>query len=69
MAFTSSDQSCAANVKYTPNFATYYGLQFDRENMSTAGIANGSPFIEMDTSKLYFYDAEGETWREWGADE
>ena len=33
----------------------------------TEGIGNGSCLIEMDTSKIYFYDAEGETWLEWGA--
>ena len=29
-------------------------------------IANGSRLMEIDTSKLYFYDAESETWKEWG---
>ena len=30
---------------------------------------NGSRFIEMDTSKIYLFDAEGSEWHEWGADE
>ena len=27
--------------------------------------ANGSKLIEMDTSKLYLYDAANHQWREW----
>lgn len=44
---------------------TYYGLSTDTPKPTT-GVANGSAFIEMDTSKLYFYDSENSTWREWG---
>ena len=33
----------------------------------TEGIANGSVCIEMDTSKLYFFDAVNAEWLEWGA--
>lgn len=43
---------------------TYYGLSTDVK--PTMGVANGSAFIEMDTSKLYFFDAANATWREWG---
>lgn len=32
------------------------------------GVLNGSAFIEMDTSKIYFYDAENIQWLEWGAE-
>ena len=28
-------------------------------------IFNGSQLLEMDTSKVYFYDAENEEWRAW----
>ena len=31
---------------------------------TTGLIANGSTLIEMDTSKIYFYDAANTTWRE-----
>ena len=31
----------------------------------TAGIANGSVLIEMDTKALYFFDKTNSTWREW----
>ena len=27
-------------------------------------VSNGSKFIEMDTGKIYMYDAENEQWRE-----
>jgi hypothetical protein len=30
----------------------------------TDGIKNGSTCIEMDTGKMYVYDAEGEQWYE-----
>ena len=32
-----------------------------------AAVANGSAFIELDAGKLYFYDADGAEWQEWGA--
>lgn len=50
--------------KFTSN-STLYGLSTDAK--PTEGIGNGSAFIEMDTGKLYFYDAAGEQWIEWGA--
>jgi len=45
---------------------TYYGLSTDTTK-PTAGIGNGSCFIEMDTSKIYFFDEENAEWLEWGA--
>lgn len=47
--------------------ATLYGLSTDTK--PTDGIGNGSAFIEMDTGKLFFYDASegGSGWIEWGA--
>lgn len=42
---------------------TYYGLSTDTKPGGTA--LNGRAFIEMDTSKLYFYNAESDTWEEW----
>ena len=39
------------------------GLSTDTPKPTT-GVANGSMFVEMDTGKIYLYDAEGETWRE-----
>lgn len=52
--------------KFTSN-ATLYGLSADTK--PSEGIGNGSAFIEMDTGKLYFYDASegGSGWIEWGA--
>lgn len=29
---------------------------------------NGSVFTEMDTSKIYLFDAEGVEWLEWGGE-
>lgn len=34
----------------------------------TEGIANGSDLIEMDTSKVFFFDEDGKTWEEWGSE-
>ena len=42
---------------------TYYGLSTDTKPLD---VANGSAFIEMDTSKLYFFDAENPIWYQWG---
>lgn len=43
---------------------TYYGLSTDVK--PTEDVANGSAFLEMDTSKLYFFDQQNALWREWG---
>ena len=43
---------------------THFGLSTDDK---PADPANGECFIAMDTSKIYFYDADGEQWLEWGA--
>lgn len=45
---------------------TFYGLSTDTQPTS---CGNGSAFIEMDTGKLYFFDASegGAGWIEWGA--
>ena len=40
------------------------GLSTDEKPVS---CGNGSVFIEMDTSKIYFFDAAGAQWLEWGA--
>lgn len=42
---------------------TYYGLSTDTK---PTNVANGSVFVEMDTSTIYFYDLENVTWRPWG---
>ena len=43
----------------------YWGLSTDTKPVE---CGNGSVFVEMDTSLLYFYDAENAEWLEWGAD-
>lgn len=44
---------------------TYYGLSKDAK--PTLYIQNGAAFIEMDTSKLYLFDASDSSWNEWGS--
>lgn len=51
-------------TQYSGGNNQYAGLHDDSK--PTEGISNGSVFIEMDTGKIYFYDSENETWREWG---
>ena len=34
----------------------------------TDSMANGSRLIEIDDSKIFHYDADSDTWTEWGAD-
>ena len=40
-----------------------FGLSTDTK--PTTDVVNGSAFIEMDTSKIYFFDAAGDQWFEW----
>ena len=43
------------------------GLSTDTKPASTIDgkeIMNGCVFIEIDTSKIYFYDAENQEWKE-----
>lgn len=58
-------------VQYINNVAcviqTYFGLSTDTPK-PTEGVGNGSAFIEMDTSKVYFFDVDNGTWLEWGAE-
>lgn len=42
----------------------YYGLSTDTKPMD--GVDNGALFVEMDTGKVYLYDAEGAEWLEVG---
>lgn len=42
---------------------TFIGLSTDTKPVE--GVANGSIFIEIDTCKLYFFDLDGKTWKEW----
>ena len=44
---------------------TYYWLSTDTEK-PTDNVENGSSGVEMDTGKLYFFDADSSTWLEWG---
>ena len=44
--------------------ATFYGLSTDTK--PTTKVSNGSCFIEMDTGKAYFFDAENSEWLEAG---
>ena len=48
------------------NGTQYAGLSTD-SSKPTEGVPNGATFVEMDTGKLYFYDADNETWIEWGS--
>ena len=53
-------------TKYTVSESTtMFGLHTDTK--PTTGVVNGSAFIEMDTSTIYFFDAAGNQWIEWGA--
>ena len=48
--------------KYDKEQVTLYGLSTDSK--PTANISNGTAFVEMDTGKLYFYNAAGDVWIE-----
>lgn len=42
------------------------GRCLSTDTKPTDGIANGSILLEMDTSTVYMFDADSETWKEWG---
>ena len=42
----------------------WFGLSTDTK--PTENVVNGSVFIEMDTSSIYFFDQAGKTWYKWG---
>lgn len=47
------------------NYMTIYGLSTDIKPVDVfedIRIANGSVFIEMDTDKKFYYDAENSAW-------
>lgn len=52
----------------TVQTVTMFGLYSDTKPTDVS-IGNGSAFIEMDTGKVYFFDAANSEWKEWGADE
>lgn len=43
--------------------ATLVGLSTD-DKPTGANVGNGWMFLEMNTGKIYLYDADGATWRE-----
>ena len=49
---------------YGTNGVQYYGLSTDSK---PTDAPNGAAFLEMNTGKVYFYDATNSTWIEWGA--
>lgn len=52
------------NANMTPmgaSSAVVVGLSTDSK---PTGVGNGWMFIEMDSGKIYFYDAAGAQWRE-----
>lgn len=48
----------------TIQVSTYFGLNSDTKPTDDT-VGNGSAFVEMNTGKLYFYDAENSEWKEW----
>ena len=48
-------------------FMEFRGLSTDTKPDETKdSVGNGAAFIEMDTGKLYFYDADSTQWVEFG---
>ena len=51
------------SIHYAVKANAYYGLSTDTK--PTGAIANGSVYVEMNTSRLYVYDAASVAWRDW----
>ena len=58
-------------ITYTGKSKTETDYQYDFEGLSTdtkptiadyPNMRNGSSFLEMDTKKIYFYDADNAQW-------
>ena len=64
MAVTISEvkETFSANGKTRGYALEYRGLSTDSK--PTEGVINGSSFIEIDTGKVYLFDAVGVTWNE-----
>lgn len=59
----------------TPDFYMHEGVYYKGEvlwgvsaDSKPTNVANGTALIEMDTSKVYFFDAENAEWLEWGGE-
>lgn len=59
---TSADGLQLINGKYC-RAVTLFGLSTDTK--PTEEVGNGSVFIEIDTSTVYFFDSANAVWREW----
>lgn len=55
--------SMLENIRRNEN-SVIVAVGLSTDTKPTEWVANGSMFIEMDTSKLYFFDAAAATWRE-----
>ena len=44
-------------------------LSTDTKPTTDTTMANGSVLIEIDTSKIYFYNEASSAWLEWGEDD
>lgn len=55
------------NIGNSSNTNVHEYRQLSTDPKPTVGVPNGSIIEEMDTSKIYFFDAENVEWIEWGA--
>ena len=59
MLTTQIETLVKSGIKY------FEGSCLSTDEKPTEGVANGSKLLELDTSTLYVYDEENETWRPW----
>lgn len=59
IVFRGSGKSLEGDVEFR-------GLSTDTKPVEN--VINGAAFIEIDTSKIYFFDAANSDWIEWGAE-
>lgn len=57
---TNAESMTKVNGQYV-KAETFYGLSTDSKPTTTG---NGSCYIEIDTGKKYYFDAEGSAWNE-----
>lgn len=45
-----------------------FGVCLSSDTKPTDGVRNGDLLMELDASKIWFFDEENAEWKEWGAE-
>lgn len=65
MSISQYEIDYSGSLRNVPPKSMFFGLSTD--DKPTTGVGNGSAYVEMDTSTMYFFDVDNSTWRAWNA--